>query len=71
MARMHKLLSRQIKRVAGIEASEHPALLDELQRLAGTAELSPAAARLLCGFGNLLAQVDAAYVQSDRDLELR
>ena len=68
---MHKLLSRQIKRVAGIEASEHPALLDELQRLAGTAELSPAAARLLCGFGNLLAQVDAAYVQSDRDLELR
>jgi len=66
---MHKLLARQIKRALGSEAAPLAAVLDELKQLAGG--VSPAAGRLLGGLGDFFAQVDAAYAQNDRDLELK
>ena len=68
---MHKLLARQIKRVLGVEEAQSAAVLDELKQLAGSGAVSPEAARLLAGLGELFGRVDAAYEQSDRDLELK
>ncbi|MCV2367751.1 PAS domain-containing protein [Roseateles oligotrophus] len=68
---MHKLLSRQIKRLLGSDEQQLPALLAELAELAERPELSPAAARFLLGLGALFERVDGAYEQSDRDLDLK
>jgi PAS domain S-box-containing protein len=68
---MHKLLVRQIKRALGVDEAQSSAVLDELKALAGQGSLSPAAARLLGGLGDFFGRVDAAYEQSDRDLELK
>ncbi|WP_310387744.1 PAS domain-containing protein [Roseateles sp.] len=68
---MHKLLSRQIKRMLGSHEQQLPALLAELNELAQRPDLSPAAAKLLGGLGGLLERVDGAYEQSDRDLDLK
>jgi len=68
---MHKLLVRQIKRGLEVDPAGLPALQDELSRLADTGVVSTEAARLLKGLPGFLQQVEAAYQQSDRDLELR
>ena len=68
---MHKLLARQIKRSLGVEESHAASVLDELQKLAEHGAVSPAAARLLSGLADLFGRVDAAYQQSDRDLDLK
>jgi PAS domain S-box-containing protein len=68
---MHKLLSRQIKRLLGSDEQQLPALLAELAELAQGPCLSPAAAKLLAGLGGLFERVNGAYEQSDRDLDLR
>ncbi|MCV2358413.1 PAS domain-containing protein [Paucibacter sp. TC2R-5] len=68
---MHKLLSRQIKRLLGSDEAQLPALLTELAELAQEPSLSPAAAKLLLGLGGMFERVDGAYEQSDRDLDLR
>ncbi|MBT9491952.1 MAG: PAS domain-containing protein [Paucibacter sp.] len=68
---MHKLLSRQIKRMLGSDERQLPAVLAELNELARRPDLSPAAAKLLGGLGGLLERVDGAYEQSDRDLDLK
>ncbi|TAH12758.1 MAG: sensor histidine kinase [Curvibacter sp.] len=68
---MHKLLARQARRILGADESQIPALLEELNQLAGKPEVSPAVARTLKGLGEFLLRVDEAYVQSERDLDLR
>ncbi|MBE2258109.1 MAG: PAS domain S-box protein, partial [Rhodobacteraceae bacterium] len=68
---MHKLLARQMRRVLGVDREQAAATLDELRQLAGSDAVSPDAARLLSGLGTFLEQVDRAYTQNDRDLELR
>lgn len=68
---MHKLLARQMKRLLGVDEAQAPAVLAELQALAGQGQLSSAAAQLLGGLNVFLQRVDEAYVQSDRDLDLK
>ncbi|MDX9994642.1 MAG: ATP-binding protein [Rhodocyclaceae bacterium] len=69
---MHKSLQRQLKRTVGL--ADAAALDDLLSAAAGLAVQSgvdPAVAALLGNLGAFLERVDAAYVQADRDLELR
>jgi two-component system sensor histidine kinase/response regulator len=68
---MHKLLSRQTKRLLGVDESQLSAVLDELKRVADLDGVSQESARLLTGLGDFLERVDSAYEQSDRDLDLR
>jgi two-component system sensor histidine kinase/response regulator len=68
---MHKLLAHQIKRVLDVDPAELPALQEEISRLAGSAGVSADAVRLLQGLPVFLQQVDEAYQQNDRDLELK
>jgi PAS domain S-box-containing protein len=69
---MHRSLQRQIKRTLGLpDESGLPALLDAARSTAKLPGLAPAVTALLENFGSLLERVDATYVQSDRDLELR
>ena len=67
----HKLLQRQFKRLLGVSDDTQLAqLLAELQTLAQRSELSALAQRSLSGIESFLAQVDEAYVQGERALEL-
>ena len=68
---MHKLLSRQMRRVLGVDGERAAAVFDELRQVAANGRVSPEAARLLVGLDGFLAQVDRAYEQNDRDLQLR
>ena len=69
---MHKLLTRQVKRILGVEPEQLRAVLDELQSLSGQApHLSSEVNSLLANLGAFLQRVDEAYQQSDRDLELK
>ena len=68
---MHKLLSRQIKRLLGEDDGQLPAALDELRQLAATPDISKASAGLLSGLGHFLNQVEEAYAQNDQDLDLK
>ncbi|MGS0753988.1 PAS domain-containing protein [Roseateles sp. GG27B] len=68
---MHKLLTRQTRRLLGADETQLPTVLAELAQLALRADVSPAAARLLGGLGALLERVDGVYEQSDRDLDLK
>ncbi|MDP2371320.1 response regulator [Rhodoferax sp.] len=65
---MHKLLARQVKRLLGVDEAQLEAVLLELTT---TSSHSPQAATVLTGLGALLARVDEAYSQSDRDLDLK
>ena len=69
---MHKLLARQTKRVLGLEEATSAQVLQELKTLAQAVPgLSPQAVKVLTGLDDFLGRVDEAYVQSDRDLELK
>jgi len=68
---MHKLLTRQARRLLGVEEGQLPSVLAELARLASTEGLSASAASVLGGLGGFLARVEEAYEQSDRDLDLK
>ena len=67
---MHRLLLRQLRRALGVadEDALH-ALLAEFGKLA--ARVDAHTGQALSGLGDLIARIDAAYVQSDRDLDLR
>ena len=67
----HTLLAQQLKDTLGLEPAQLAALQGELAELAQRTELSPAAQAAVGGLTRLVARVDAAYVQSDRDLEQR
>ncbi len=69
---MHRALLRQLKRTAGIENEEQLAqLLAALLPLVDVPGAPPAAARLVGGLQDMLARINSAYEQFDRDLELR
>jgi len=68
---MHKLLIRQTRRALGLDEAQLPLVLEEFSRLAPGATLSPRAAAALGGMAALLQRVDEAYIQNDRDLELK
>lgn len=68
---MHKLLTRQARRLLRVEEGQLPSVLAELARLASTEGLSASAASVLGGLGGFLARVEEAYEQSDRDLDLK
>jgi hypothetical protein len=68
---MHKLLARQIKRALGIAEGDWPQVQAQLGQLATSAEVPDALAQVLRGLDALLARVDEAYVQSERDLDLK
>lgn len=68
---MHKLLSRQSRRLLGVDEAQMPAVLAELAQLAGHASVSPTAAKFLVGLGDFVTGVEESYAQSDRDLELK
>ncbi|MFZ2309510.1 MAG: response regulator [Rhodoferax sp.] len=68
---MHKLLARQVQRLLDTDPAGLPALLAELDALAGSGALSEPAKRLIGGLPLFIQRVDEAYQQSDRDLELK
>ncbi|WP_052710331.1 PAS domain S-box protein [Azospirillum thiophilum] len=69
---MHRLLQNQFKRVLGLPTAEAAEpVLAELRALAGSAGLSPEAARVLDGLPALFARISQSYDQADRDLTLR
>ena len=68
---MHKLLARQTQRLLGLDASQLPAVVAELQALALTIDASPAVRQLLAGLDGFLTRVNESYQQSDRDLDLK
>ena len=68
---MHKLLSRQSRRLLGVGEAQLPGVLAELSQMAGFVGVSPEAASLLKGLEEFIARVDEAYDQSERDLELK
>ncbi|MDD0815275.1 response regulator [Curvibacter sp. HBC28] len=67
---MHRGLKRQLKRTLGVEdEASWQQVLGELG--AAAAALPPELGRVLQGLGELVQQVDGAYAQYERDLELR
>ena len=68
---MHKLLSRQARRLLGVEDDQLPAVLAELAQLSRTTGVSEPSARLLAGLDSFLARVGESYAQSERDLDLK
>ena len=69
---MHKILQDQLKHALGLgESAALERLLVAAGRIAVQPGMDPAVAALLANLGALLERVDAAYVQADRDLELR
>ncbi len=68
---MNKLLACQLKRLTGLEEEQLPLLWVQLQQLADLPDVSESAQRLLSGLNPFLTQVEAAYEQSDLDLELK
>lgn len=68
---MHKLFLRQTRRVLGVEKDQLPAVLTELQQLPTTATMSEEAARMLGSLREYFSQVQDAYEQNDRDLDLK
>ncbi|MBT3065350.1 PAS domain-containing protein [Rhodoferax sp. U11-2br] len=68
---MHKLLSRQIRRLLGVDDTQVPSVLVELVQLSRSPGVSEPAARLLAGMEGFLARVLDTYEQNDRDLELK
>jgi len=64
----HRLLSRQLRRHLGIQDADQ--LSDALAELARACSDAPRAKQLIEGLVEFLPRVDAAYEQSDRDLEL-
>ena len=68
---MHKLLARQTQRLLGVDETQLPAVLAELQALALKADASPAATQLLAGLDSFLTRVNESYQQNDRDLDLK
>ena len=68
---MHKLLTRQTQRMLGLDASQLPAVLAELQALALSHGASLSARQLLAGMDGFLGRVNESYQQNDRDLELK
>ncbi|MEN9467659.1 MAG: hypothetical protein RL081_1660, partial [Pseudomonadota bacterium] len=68
---MHKLLSRQIKRTLGVDDAQLSAVLEEIAHVGSRGGLSAQATTVIAGLGGLLQRVDEAYVQNDRDLELK
>ncbi len=68
---MHKLLTRQVRRLLGIDEDQLPAALAELTQLAKASGASDGAMHVLGGLSGFMACVDENYVQSDRDLDLK
>ena len=66
---MHQLLSRQARRLLGVDEKHLPAVLEELMQLAHTAGASERAVNLLAGLNDFLTRVADSYAQSERDLE--
>jgi len=68
---LHKLSSRQYKRLLGIaDEAQLDTVLSELETLAAAGSLSASAKTTLCGLRQFFSQVDDAYHQADRDLAL-
>jgi PAS domain S-box-containing protein len=69
---MHPLLARQLRRLLGDPASAlPPAACDELSQFLDGHAAPPVLQRLALGLGEFIRQVEEAYHQYDRDLELR
>ncbi|MEI8327081.1 MAG: PAS domain-containing protein, partial [Betaproteobacteria bacterium] len=67
----HKLLQRQLNRLLGVaDAEQLAALSAELQALADRGDVSAPVQRSLTGLTAFLTQVEEAYVQNERALEL-
>ncbi|ARV17005.1 Signal transduction histidine-protein kinase BarA [Curvibacter sp. AEP1-3] len=67
----HKLLARQVKRNLGLDPQAWATVQQELAGLQEGVPLSPAALQAIKGLGPLMHQVEEAYLQNDRDLELK
>lgn len=69
---MHSTLSRQLRRVCGIETEEGlQALLQCASKLGNKIDLPPEMESFLGGLNEFILRVNSAYEQSDRDLDLR
>ncbi len=68
---MHKLLTRQTRRLLGVEEAQLAEVLKEVSLMAGFTGVSPGAASLLRGLEGFIARVDEAYAQNERDLDLK
>ncbi len=69
---MHPTLSRQLRRVCGIENDENlKKLLRDADARSDEADMSTELKTFLQGLPEFIARIDSTYDQSDRDLELR
>ncbi len=68
---MHKLLTRQLKRLLGGDHGHLQTVMQELIDLASKSQVSAPTSAFLSGMDAFLGRVDEAYQQSDRDLELK
>ncbi len=67
----HKLLQRQLKRLLGVaDDAQLAQLLAGFQALAGSGHMPEGVQRGLLGFESFVAQVNEAYTQNERALEL-
>ncbi|RFO98396.1 hypothetical protein DIC66_00390 [Rhodoferax lacus] len=68
---MHKLLARQIKHGLGIDPARFEAVQQELALLTQYSGLTPDARKVLGSLATFVQRVDEAYLQNDRDLDLK
>jgi two-component system, sensor histidine kinase and response regulator len=68
---MHKLLARQVKQVLGVDPAQLTAVQGELARLTHYQGLSSEARSVLGALGPFVQRVGEAYLQNDRDLDLK
>ncbi len=68
---MHKLLTRQVGRLLGVDEAQLPTVLAELTQLSKASGASDGAMHLLSGLAGFLGRVDESYAQGDRDLDLK
>src|SRR5438552_3443650 len=69
---MHSTLTRQLRRLWGVNGADELAhLLEKAQAAAGDAALDPQLRQVLGRLPALLDKIDSSYDQSDRDLSLR
>jgi len=68
---MHKLLARQLRATLGLETTQLAEVHRELTLLAQQTTLSPSARSALGGLESFVQRVEEAYLQNDRDLDLK
>jgi len=68
---MHKLLTRQTRRLLGVEEGQLPTVLADVVQWAKTPGMAATTVQFLTGIEVFLSRIDETYEQNDRDLDLK